>query len=185
MSKLETGKTILGTEPEALEASSRSSQSVSLLEPLLRRSASLRHIPERIDGILTGRIVGQDSQRPRVAIEALGVEDVAASTLIPITEAHIGQRVALGFEAGNPDRPIILGVILDIDTPAADPDESPVRIERKRGRTIIHADGELELRCGKAVIRLQADGRVTVRGVRITSHATATQRIRGGSVHLN
>ena len=52
-------------------------------------------------------------------------------------------------------------------------------------REVIEAAEELELRCGEACIVLTADGRIQLRGTYITSHASATQRIVGGSVHVN
>jgi mannose-6-phosphate isomerase class I len=52
-------------------------------------------------------------------------------------------------------------------------------------REVIEAAQELELRCGEACIVLTADGRIQLRGTYITSHASATQRIVGGSVHVN
>ncbi len=49
----------------------------------------------------------------------------------------------------------------------------------------IIADERLELRCGKATILMERDGRITIRGSHITSHASGAQRIRGGSINLN
>ena len=54
------------------------------------------------------------------------------------------------------------------------------------GRSVvIEAEQEIELRCGEAAIILSADGHITLRGTYITSHASATQRILGGSVNVN
>jgi hypothetical protein len=52
-------------------------------------------------------------------------------------------------------------------------------------RHVVEAAQEIELRCGEAAIVLFADGRIQLRGTYITSHASATQRLVGGSVHLN
>ncbi|TIP79483.1 MAG: hypothetical protein E5X60_37940, partial [Mesorhizobium sp.] len=54
------------------------------------------------------------------------------------------------------------------------------------GETVkITAGGRLELRCGKSVIIMDKDGHLTIRGTYLVSHASASNRIRGGSVNLN
>jgi len=52
-------------------------------------------------------------------------------------------------------------------------------------RVLIEAENEIELRCGEAAIILTKDGRILLRGAYISSHASATQRIRGGSIQIN
>ena len=47
------------------------------------------------------------------------------------------------------------------------------------------ADERIELRCGKSTIIMEKDGRITIRGTNVTSHASAANRIRGGSIDLN
>jgi len=63
----------------------------------------------------------------------------------------------------------------------------PLNVDvRVDGQSVsVKAQNEIELRCGQAAIVLTADGRITLRGTYITSHASATQRILGGSVNLN
>ncbi len=90
-----------------------------------------------------------------------------------------GCDVALLFEEGDPRRPLIVGRIVD-----------PLR---KPAPAEIVSDGErswspprrLELRCGKARIVMEKDGHITIRGTYLVSHASAANRIRGGSVNLN
>jgi hypothetical protein len=52
-------------------------------------------------------------------------------------------------------------------------------------KIVITAATEIELRCGDAFIRLTRDGKVIIRGTNVSSRATAQNRIRGGSVHIN
>ncbi len=52
-------------------------------------------------------------------------------------------------------------------------------------RVVFQAEHEIELRCGDAAIILSCDGRIELRGTYITSKASATQRILGGSVNIN
>ncbi|MCL2875047.1 MAG: DUF6484 domain-containing protein [Betaproteobacteria bacterium] len=154
------------------------------LETLLQRPAAL---PERVDGILVGHVdkITPDGS-PCVAIEAFGLAGVLAASLTPIAEEHIGKKVALGFEAGNPRRPIILGLMFEpAQWEAASSDPASLNVTHEDGRCVVSAEDELELRCGEALIRLRADGRIYLRGQYITSHADVGQRIRGGSVQIN
>jgi len=178
----------LKTDPKA--ANGDATTEAQLLETLLQRPAAAREsVPERIDGLLIGRLekIGEDG-RPRVAIDRLGLRDLAAVSLASLSAEHVGRAVALGFEAADPRRPIILGMICELEETEEETDAqqaAPFTVSHENGRVVIQAEDELELRCGKAVILLQSDGRIHIRGGYITSHASAGQRIRGGSVQIN
>lgn len=123
-------------------------------------------------------------------VPGLGLVGVAHS-LVPLSAQHEGQGVALSVLAGG--SAIVLGLLWhgealsepkSLPVPAdQDPEGLVVTIDGHR--EVIEAAEELELRCGEACIVLTADGRIQLRGTYITSHATATQRIVGGSVHVN
>jgi len=51
-------------------------------------------------------------------------------------------------------------------------------------KTIV-AEDSLELRCGKSSIVLYRDGRIVVKGTRVTSRASGENKIRGSSVSIN
>jgi hypothetical protein len=51
--------------------------------------------------------------------------------------------------------------------------------------TVVRARGRLTLQCGSASITLSEDGKVLIKGVDVVSRATATNRIKGGSVRIN
>ena len=147
----------------------------SLLECVVERSVEL---PARVDGIAVGILRDLANGVARVDIPMFGVTALHARTLVALDANLLGQEVALGFEAGNPRQPIILGPILS----------SPVRsmaatVDGKRLE--LTAEREIELRCGDAAITLSADGRILLRGTYVTSYASATQRILGGSVNVN
>ena len=135
---------------------------------------------ERIDGVVIGALVGFDGEVPLVVF-AGNPRDAAipAKTLAPLDFGAIGAEVALLFEAGDPARPLIVGRIVD---PARRP--APV-VVRDGERVRVTAEERIELRVGKASIIMEKDGRITIRGSYVTSHASATNRVRGGSVHLN
>jgi len=135
---------------------------------------------ERIDGVVIGALVGFDGELPLVVF-AGNPRDAAipAKTLAPLDFGAIGAEVALLFEAGDPARPLIVGRIVD---PARRP--APL-VVRDGERVRLTAEERIELRVGKASIVMEKDGRITIRGSYVTSHASATMRIRGGSVNLN
>lgn len=62
---------------------------------------------------------------------------------------------------------------------------SSLDVEVDGRQVTVRAEHELVLRCGEAAIVLHADGRIELRGTYITSQASATNRIRGGSIDLN
>jgi hypothetical protein len=123
-------------------------------------------------------------------VSGLGLVGVAHS-LVPLSAEHEGQGVALSVLAGG--SAIVLGLLWNGVAPQEALPAQVARDEEPQGlvitvdghREVIEAAEELELRCGEACIVLTADGRIQLRGTYITSHASATQRIVGGSVHVN
>lgn len=147
--------------------------------------------PRTANGIATGRFDSMaDDGTPLVSIAAWGLYGIAARTLVPADPARIGEAVALGFESGDPLRPIILGFMLEpaaMSAVAAPQEEDLPAMDAliDGERVVLYAEHEIELRCGDAALILSADGRIQLRGTYITSHASATQRILGGSVNVN
>jgi hypothetical protein len=81
--------------------------------------------------------------------------------------------------------PVIVGVVADKVSPAtqAEPESWTTTIGNRNVKVV--AGEDLRLECGDASIVLTRDGRIVLRGVQITSRASATNRIRGGSVEIN
>jgi len=92
----------------------------------------------------------------------------------------IGTEVALLFQDGDPARPLIVGRIVEPSRP-----DSAAMVVRDGETVRIVGKERVELRCGKAAIVMEKDGHITIRGTYITSHASVTNNIRGGSVNLN
>ncbi len=160
----------------AQAAEPQSASPEALLDQLVARAVP----PLRAEGIAVGRLdaVAVDGT-PRVAIDVWGLTGLQARSVVPVEAGHLGQAVALGFENADPRRPIILGFMIAPQPPARP--EACVDGQR----VVLAAEQEIELRCGEAAIILTADGQIQLRGNYITSYATATQRILGGSVNLN
>ena len=135
----------------------------------------------RIEGVLTGRIVSPGAAGMVVGYERDGAACVAEARCLGATGTlPAGTAVALMFEGGDPDRPLVLGKMEDTDGPAAplalDGDSEGVRLSHPR---------RLRLVCGKAAITLSADGRVEIVGDHVTSLARGTNRMGGASVKIN
>ncbi|AZO41958.1 MULTISPECIES: DUF6484 domain-containing protein [Mesorhizobium] len=138
-------------------------------------------VRDKIDGVVIGAFLGFGEESPLVVFPG-NPEKTAlpARSLCELSSDMIGCEVALLFQEGDPRRPLIVGRIVEPNRPKATP-----HVIRDEQRVQITAEDRLELRCGKATILMEADGRITIRGAHITSHASGAQRIRGGSINLN
>lgn len=133
--------------------------------------------PNRIDGVVIGRIadVGMDGQ---IKVSYTGASDaLPARSIVPVVHSDNGRPAAITFEEGDPQRPILLGLIHQ--------GVAIVGIDSAPEHLIIEAEHELTLRCGKASITLTRDGKLLLRGTYVSSHAKGTNRIKGGSVRMN
>lgn len=143
-------------------------------------------IRERIDGVVIGLLLGFDQSKPLVVFPGNPEETaLPARSLTELSSDMIGSEVALLFENADPSKPLIVGRIV---TPAKRQKIEPapdMRVIRDGETVKITASERLELRCGKSVIVLDKDGHLTIRGTYLVSHASASNRIRGGSVNLN
>lgn len=135
---------------------------------------------ERIDGVAIGVLMGFEGDAPLVVFPGNPRESaVPARSVAPVDYAMTGAEVALMFEGGDPLRPLIVGRLVE---PARG---APPQVFRD-GEVVRVTGGErIELRCGSASLIMEKDGRITLRGTRLVSHASGTNRIRGGSVQLN
>ena len=135
-------------------------------------------VTQQIDGIMIGVIQGFENGVPLVAFPANPMDHpIGARSLVSLDAGHAGCEVALQFEQGQVDRPLILGRIIA-------PNEG-TEVLRDGDHVRVTGQERIELRCGKASIILEADGHITIRGSYLVNHATASNRIRGGSVNIN
>ncbi|MBB1490604.1 hypothetical protein H5395_03450 [Paracoccus sp. MC1854] len=131
------------------------------------------------DGVVIGMLLGLEQGSPLVVFAGnLSPEAIPARSLVRLEPEDIGAELALLFEDGDASRPLVIGRIV---TPLPQGtivvrDGEPLRITARE---------RIELRCGKASIVMEADGHITIRGTYLVSHASAANRIRGGSINLN
>ncbi len=139
-------------------------------------------VRERIDGVVIGIFLGFNDDASPLVVFPGNPEEAAlpARSLTELTADMIGSEVALLFQGGDSMKPLIVGRIVEPARKTAAP-----QVVRDGERVLIVGDERIELRCGKATIIMEKDGRITIRGTYVTSQASAANRIRGGSIDLN
>lgn len=133
------------------------------------------------DGVVIGMVLGFQDGMPMVVFPG-NAQDCAipARSLTRLGPDDLGAEVALLFEDGDRARPLIMGKLVEPKSPAA----APVVVADGQMLRLV-AKERIELRVGKASLVLEADGHITLRGTDLVSHASRSNRIRGGSVNLN
>jgi hypothetical protein len=96
-----------------------------------------------------------------------------------VEELFSGARVLLAFEAGDPARPIVLGVIYE----RAKTQGKTIRLQADR--IVLEAREELLLQCGEAGLEARSNGKVCLKGKDVVSRATRTNKVRGATVLIN
>ncbi len=124
------------------------------------------------NGILTGLLTGfGEDGAPMVTHAQAPGQACAARSVIALSPAMLGAELVLMFEGGDWRAPVIMG--------ALQPRRAlPCAINLESADT-------LALTCGKASIRLQADGKIIIEGEYVISRAAQTNRIEGGAVQIN
>ena len=139
------------------------------------------------DGV--ARVIVSGGERVREASSLLRFSCAAAAS-----EALLGRTVLVAVDPAG--APVILGVVAqrlwDAQEDEAGPEArttlpiaDPICIQVDKRRVDLEASDEIRLTCGKSSLVLRRDGTVIVRGVRIVSRASQSNKIRGATVSLN
>jgi len=115
---------------------------------------------------------------------------VVARSAVSFCGPDIGREAILVFENGDPQQPIVLGLIQPpgTATPLA---HTPVHRDAKMDievdgeRVTLSAEKEIVLRCGQASITLTRAGKVLIRGEYVLSRSSGVNRIKGAAVQIN
>lgn len=152
-----------------------------LAELLAQRPTGMAAVPA--GQLVLGRLQALPEPGQVACVDVSGLGRVTVSHgLVPWSQCPPGATVALCLL--GPQGALLLGPVWQ--APAAPAPAMPTLGLTVDGqRHVVEAAQEIELRCGEAAIVLTADGRIQLRGTYITSHASATQRLVGGSVHVN
>jgi hypothetical protein len=141
-----------------------------------------------IHGLVIGELLALsgDGIAPLVRVpRSTGSSVLPASTCVDLHGPHIGASVVLMFERGNPNRPIVLGVLRGRTGWATSDKPGHVEVDADGERMVVSAREQLVLRCGKASVTLTKAGKVVLSGTYICSKSSGVNQISGGSVHLN
>jgi hypothetical protein len=140
------------------------------------------------NGVVTGDLIGMrdDGCTPLVMYPGqIGSAAIPARSVVDLHAVHIGKQVVLMFEAGDPVRPIVMGVLRGDLSSTLDRRLDQVEVDRDGERMIISAKSQLVLRCGKASITLTQAGKVILEGAYVSNRSSGVLRIKGGSVQIN
>jgi hypothetical protein len=102
--------------------------------------------------------------------------------LRPDGSSHVDNNVLLLFENGEPDKPIIVGLI---KPPTRTEPPKPVEVQLDDEKLVFAAGREIVLRCGKASIALTRAGKILIRGAYLLNRSSGVNRIKGSSVQIN
>jgi hypothetical protein len=143
-----------------------------------------------------GRIVGT-VESGMVLVKHSGYASVPARWITSLDTDElsrfktVGSEVLLVFEGGNPERPIIVGVIHDPLDYLVSMEMGPASSERPKEvvidgqRVTIEAKEEIVLKCGEGSITLRKDGKIVIKGTHLLSRSSGPNRVKGGSVQIN
>ena len=131
-------------------------------------------------------LVECDGAGPRRARLLAGLDRISLSH-----SESLGREVLLVFDGGDPEKPVIVGLLEDpLETLISFKSSEERKEERNEllidGKSVvIEAEEEIILRCGEGSITLRRDGKVVVRGTNLLSRSSGPNRIKGGSVSIN
>lgn len=123
----------------------------------------------------------------------LGRRTVEAETTVELSGAawvalaRDGARVLVSFVDGDPDKPIITGVLravpktIEVQVPLGAPEHA--RVDGRR--VTLTGRDEIVLSCGEASITLRRNGRMVLRGTAVETASRGVNRIKGGTVQIN
>ena len=187
------------SEPEQLSPVDREIQQV-FSRPVRRnfRSTSINAFPDQINGIVVGELfnVVDEVGDQKIFVTYPGnpyTTPLLAMTTIKLNSLDTGKQVVLSFDQGNPLRPVIMGMLQNIQTPveelaidvSKELDSKQLQAKLDGDQVTLSAEKEIVLQCGKSSITLTKAGKIIIRGEYLLSRSTGVNKIKGGSVQIN
>ena len=160
--------------------------------------------------IVIGQLL-EINQRGEPCIDFPGnpqTKNLVAMSTTEITTQHIGKQVALLFNNGQLDSPVIMGVIHNPLDSMLENFEQNQLAEKENNSTeseklalqgnlkvddvlidgnkiTFEAHEQIVLKCGESSITLTKAGKILIRGKYLLNRSTGVNRIMGGSVQVN
>lgn len=154
---------------------------------LIRRGAGADQIDTAVvedispDGVPMVVLRGEERRREALSLLRFPSADAAS-------DAILGRTVLV--LANGSGMPVILGVVSprlwetrEVEARLPVDEARTVQVDKKVVN--LEASEEIRLTCGKSSLVMRRDGTVVVRGVKIVSRASQSNKIRGGSISLN
>jgi len=154
---------------------------------------------EIIIGTLSG--INDDGQPLVQYHNGVPSKTFAALTTQALTNKQIGRQVALLFANGDPESPVIMGLIhsplqdmLETFGNSNNSQKEEIELHAEHKIDDVQVDGErivlkgkkeIVLKCGEASITLTRSGKVLIRGKYLLNRSSGVNRIMGGSVQVN
>lgn len=145
-------------------------------------------VRQRIVGVVVGTLIGftDGGATPLVIYhDQPSAAALPAQSVVNLDGAHIGRRVVLMFNEGEPYRPIIMGCLQEAHAKDLSSRAGQVVVDADGDRLTVSAKDRIVLRCGKASITLTKEGKLILQGAYVSSQSSGVLRIRGGSVQIN
>jgi hypothetical protein len=145
-------------------------------------------VARKIEGVVTGELIGfkDEGRTPLVTYpDQPGTAAIAAGAILDLHGSHIGRKVVLMFENGDPKRPIVMGWLRNEEPWPLAGKPGQVEVDADGERLLVNAKQQLVLKCGKASITLTKAGKILIQGTYVSNRSSGVMRIKGGSVQLN
>lgn len=159
-----------------------------LLRPLVEAQSTNTSKPTYPAGVIIGELVGMkdEGRTPLVVYSGQsGSAALAARSVVDLHGPHIGNKVVLLFEGGDPQKPIVMGVLREAEGWPLAEQPGQVEVDADGERLIVSAKEQVVIRCGKASITLTKAGKVLIQGTYVLCHSSGVSRIKGGAVLIN
>lgn len=143
---------------------------------------------ELMPAVVVGELLGVGEAGSSAFVSYAGQPGHAAlvaRTIAALQGTDVGRAVVLMFDAGDPHRPIVLGVLREAGSNSLEALPGQVELSVDGTRMTISAKDRLELRCGSASLTLTKAGQIVIDGRTVVSRASEVNRIVGGSVQIN
>lgn len=153
-----------------------------------RSAAAKTTAAKTIAGVVTGTLIGfkDEGRTPLVTYpEQPGTAAIAAGAVVDLHGPHIGRKVVLMFENGDPTKPMIMGLLRNPESWPLVEKPAQVQVDADGERLLVDAKKQLVLKCGKASITLTKAGKILIQGTYVSNRSSGVMRIKGGSVQLN